>query len=201
MEWHNWLATPREGGGLSRGCWIAVYSRALLTLVSESRSRVKLETMRLGGASHSKILLLPVCRATGPLQCINGNMSDWNRYNWLPNLWKKGKKIWNKNENVYLQIDLILYLDLIFVYLKTTWVWSPIIRFVNYQNESQIPPAHPFILRLSLFPKLHNCHSVLNQYCMSISNTMTITERAGLTSLFLLDRSLPVCFGVITVLN
>ena len=24
--------TLREGGGLSRGCWIAVYSRALLTL-------------------------------------------------------------------------------------------------------------------------------------------------------------------------
>ena len=32
MEWKNWLTTPREGGGLSRSCWIAVYSRALLTL-------------------------------------------------------------------------------------------------------------------------------------------------------------------------
>ena len=30
----------------SWGCWIAVYSRALLTLVSESRSRVKLDTRR-----------------------------------------------------------------------------------------------------------------------------------------------------------
>ena len=35
MEWHNWLATPREGGELSRGCWIVVYSRALLTLAPE----------------------------------------------------------------------------------------------------------------------------------------------------------------------
>ena len=31
--------SPREGGGLNQGCWIAVYSRALLTLVLESRSQ------------------------------------------------------------------------------------------------------------------------------------------------------------------
>ena len=81
MECRNWLATTRVGGGLCRGCWIAVYSRTLLTLVLEPRSWVKLEEMRhVEGTSLSNILLLLGRPTTGPLQCIDSNMGDWNRW-------------------------------------------------------------------------------------------------------------------------
>ena len=78
-------------GRVSRCCWIAVYSRALLTLVSEPRSRGKLEMMRLvEGASLSKTLNLPGLRTMGLSRCINSNRGDWNKWGVI------GYQIWRK---------------------------------------------------------------------------------------------------------